>query len=107
MKIIFYEHHAETLLWLNDLARALPDADVRQWQPGDTAPADYAVVWRAPADLFANRPDLKAVFNLGAGVDAILDVERKHPGTLPPNALLVRLDDSSIPPPLVQHATHP
>lgn len=106
MKIIFYEHHAETSLWLNDLARALPKADVRQWQPGDTAPADYAVVWRAPAELFANRPYLKAVFNLGAGVDAILDVERKQPGTLPPNALLVRLEDSGMAHQMVEYATH-
>jgi glyoxylate/hydroxypyruvate reductase A len=106
MKIIFYEHHAETSLWLNDLARALPEADVRLWQPEDTAPADYAVVWRAPRELFANRPDLKAVFNLGAGVDAILEVEREQPGTLPPNALLVRLEDSGMAHQMVEYATH-
>jgi glyoxylate/hydroxypyruvate reductase A len=81
-RIIFYEQHTDAALWLHDLARALPEAELREWQPGDTAPADYAVVWRAPRELFANRPDLKAVFNLGAGVDAILDVERKEPGTL-------------------------
>src|SRR5258708_19224984 len=106
MKIIFYEHHAETLLWLNDLARALPEADVRQWQPGDSAPDDYAVVWRAPPELFANRPDLKAVFNLGAGVDAILDVQREQPGTLPPNAFLVRLEDSGMAHQMVEYPTH-
>jgi glyoxylate/hydroxypyruvate reductase A len=105
MKIILYEHPAEAHLWLQDLSRALPEADVRLWQPRDTAPADYAVVWRPPPEVFANRPDMKAVFNLGAGVDAILAIERKQPGTLPPNALLVRLEDSGMALQMVEYAT--
>ncbi|WP_250532804.1 glyoxylate/hydroxypyruvate reductase A [Caballeronia sp. AZ10_KS36] len=106
MKIIFYEQHTDTDAWLRDFARELPEADVRVWQPGDTAHADYAVVWRAPRELFADRPDLKAVFNLGAGVDAILDVERKEPGTLPPNAMLVRLEDTGMAQQMVEYATY-
>jgi glyoxylate/hydroxypyruvate reductase A len=106
MKIILYEHNDDAAPWLQDLSRALPEADVRVWEPGDTAPADYAVVWRAPRELFANRPDLKAVFNLGAGVDAILDIERKEPGTLPPNALLVRLEDSGMSQQMVEYAIY-
>jgi glyoxylate/hydroxypyruvate reductase A len=105
-RIIFYERNTDASLWLHDLARALPEADLREWQPGDTAPADYAIVWRAPRELFANRPDLKAVFNLGAGVDAILDVERKEPGTLPPNAKLVRLEDTGMAQQMVEYAMH-
>ncbi|VXC63203.1 2-ketoacid reductase [Burkholderia sp. 8Y] len=106
MKIVFYEQNTDIDAWLRDFARELPEADVRVWEPGDTAPADYAVVWRAPRELFANRPDLKAVFNLGAGVDAILDVERKEPGTLPPNAMLVRLEDTGMAQQMVEYASH-
>jgi glyoxylate/hydroxypyruvate reductase len=106
MKIIFYEQHADAPLWMRDIARALPEADLREWQPGDSAPADYAIVWRAPRELFANRPDLRAIFNLGAGVDAILDVERKEPGTLPSNAKLVRLEDSGMAQQMVEYATY-
>jgi glyoxylate/hydroxypyruvate reductase A len=106
MKIIFYEKGADLDAWLGGLRRELPDADLRVWEPGDTAPADYAIVWRAPRELFANRPDLKAVFNLGAGVDAILDVERKEPGTLPPNAKLVRLEDTGMARQMVEYATY-
>jgi glyoxylate/hydroxypyruvate reductase A len=106
MKIILYEHNADAAIWHRDLSHALPDADVRLWQPGDTHPADYAVVWRAPRELFANRPDLKAIFNIGAGVDAILGVERKEPGTLPPDALLVRLEDSGMSQQMVEYATY-
>jgi glyoxylate/hydroxypyruvate reductase A len=106
MKIIFYEQFADASLWLHDLALALPGADIREWQPGDTAPADYAVVWRPPPEMLADRPDLKAVFNLGAGVDAIVELERTHPGTLPPNALLVRLEDTGMAVQMVEYATH-
>jgi len=106
MKIIFYEKNTDTDAWLRDFARELPEADVRVWQPGDTAPADYAVVWRAPRELFADRPDLAAVFNLGAGVDAILDVERKEPGLLPPNAMLVRLEDTGMAQQMVEYARY-
>ncbi|MDR5736946.1 MULTISPECIES: glyoxylate/hydroxypyruvate reductase A [unclassified Caballeronia] len=106
MKIIFYEQNTDTGAWLRGFARELPGADVRVWEPGDTAPADYAIVWRAPRALFANRPDLKAVFNLGAGVDAILDVERKEPGLLPPNAMLVRLEDTGMAQQMAEYATY-
>jgi glyoxylate/hydroxypyruvate reductase len=106
MKIIFFEDNADEAAWLGGLNREIPDADIRVWQPGDTQPADYAIVWMAPHELFANRPDLKAVFNLGAGVDAILDVERKAPGTLPPNAKLVRLEDTGMAQQMVEYATH-
>ncbi|SAK41622.1 glyoxylate reductase [Caballeronia fortuita] len=106
MKIIFYEQGADIDAWLGGLQRELPDADLRVWTPGDTAAADYAIVWRAPRELFANRPDLQAVFNLGAGVDAILDVERREPGTLPPNAKLVRLEDTGMARQMVEYATH-
>lgn len=104
MKIIFYEQHTDASLWLNDLKRALPHADIREWNAGDTAPADYAVVWRPPRELFVGRTDLKAVLNLGAGVDGIVQLEREHPGTLPPNALLVRLEDSGMAQQMVEYA---
>lgn len=106
MKIIFYEQGTDVDAWLGGLQRELPDADLRLWQPGDTAPADYAIVWKAPRELFANRPDLKAVFNLGAGVDAILDVERQQPGTLPPNAQLVRLEDTGMAQQMIEYAVY-
>lgn len=106
MNILFYEQNADAPAWLQDLTRALPDATIRTWTPGDTAPADYAIVWRPPHEMFANRPDLKAIFNLGAGVDAIVRLERDRPGTLPPNAALVRLEDTGMAQQMVEYATH-
>ncbi|WP_321907505.1 glyoxylate/hydroxypyruvate reductase A [Paraburkholderia sp. J11-2] len=95
MKIIFWFPQTDASTWLHGLARALPDAELREWQPGDTDPADYAVVWHPPRELFGV-PGLRAIFNLGAGVDAILAHERERPGTLPGTAMLVRLEDSGM-----------
>ncbi|QBQ96056.1 2-hydroxyacid dehydrogenase [Paraburkholderia pallida] len=106
MKILFWLPQADASAWLHGLARALPGAELREWQPGDTAPADYAVVWHPPRELFAARKGLRAVFNLGAGVDAILALERDHPGTLPQDALLVRLEDSGMAPQMAEYVQH-
>ncbi|RKR43408.1 glyoxylate/hydroxypyruvate reductase A [Paraburkholderia sp. BL17N1] len=106
MKILFYMPHADAAAWLHDFARALPDADLREWQPGDTAPADFAVVWRPPREMLAGRDDLRAIFNLGAGVDAILALEHEQPGTLPRNAQLIRLEDTGMAPQMAEYATH-
>ncbi|MFP3586428.1 glyoxylate/hydroxypyruvate reductase A [Paraburkholderia sp. SIMBA_055] len=106
MKVLFYMPNAEAAAWLHDFARVLPQADLREWQPGDTAPADFAVVWRPPREMLAGRADLRAIFNLGAGVDAILALEREQPGTLPPNAPLIRLEDTGMAPQMAEYVTH-
>jgi glyoxylate/hydroxypyruvate reductase A len=106
MKILFYTPQKDAAVWLHDLARVLPEAELREWHPGDHAPADFAVVWRPPRELFARRPGLRAVFNLGAGVDAILALEREHPGTLPREAQLVRLEDTGMAPQMAEYVTH-
>ncbi|WP_027815782.1 NAD(P)-dependent oxidoreductase [Paraburkholderia bannensis] len=106
MKILFWLPQSDGSAWLAALARALPDAELREWQPGDTASADFAVVWHPPREMFAAPRGLRAIFNLGAGVDAILALERDHPGTLPQDALLVRLEDSGMGPQMAEYVQH-
>jgi glyoxylate/hydroxypyruvate reductase A len=106
MKILFYTPQSDAAVWLDDLSRALPDADLREWQPGDTAPADVAIVWRPPREMLAGRSGLRAIFNLGAGVDAILALEREHPGTLPRDAQLIRLEDTGMAQQMSEYVTH-
>ncbi|HFO0264206.1 TPA: glyoxylate/hydroxypyruvate reductase GhrA [Serratia marcescens] len=96
MNIIYYHPLFNALEWLIGIKQRLPQAEIREWQRGDERPADYALVWRPPHEMLANRRDLKAVFALGAGVDAILDQERKHPGTLPAGVPLLRLEDTGM-----------
>lgn len=75
--------------WLEGLRAALPHADISVWAPG--APqADYAVVWAPPQQFLDEQPGLKALFNIGAGVDALLKLR------LPPQAQVVRLDDAGM-----------
>jgi glyoxylate/hydroxypyruvate reductase A len=79
------------------LAAHLPAAeifcrDARRAETDPTAaPADYAVVWRPPPALFEEQRRLRAVFNLGAGVDALLALPN-----LPPELPLVRLEDAGM-----------
>ncbi|MES2049548.1 MAG: glyoxylate/hydroxypyruvate reductase A [Pseudomonadota bacterium] len=92
MDIIFHSAGANPELWQNALQQAMPDANMRVWHEGDTAPADYALVWKPPAEMLRGRTDLKAIFNLGAGVDAILQLADALPAGVP----VVRLDDAGM-----------
>lgn len=95
MDIIFYHPSFDTHFWLEKLSQALPHARVREWKPGDNAPADYALVWHPPVDMLQGRR-LKAVFALGAGVDSILSQLNAHPDMLPESIPLFRLEDTGM-----------
>ncbi|MEJ5991580.1 glyoxylate/hydroxypyruvate reductase A [Ramlibacter sp. PS3R-8] len=75
--------------WIEALRAALPGAAVEEWRPG--APqADHAVVWAPPQQFLDEQPDLKGIFNIGAGVDALMKL------ALPRDAVVVRLDDAGM-----------
>lgn len=75
--------------WIDGLRSALPGATIEAWQAG--APqADHAVVWAPPQQFLDEQPRLKGIFNIGAGVDALMKLR------LPPEALVVRLDDAGM-----------
>ena len=101
-RILFYAVDANPAPWLADLQAALPEASLRVWQEGDDAPADYAVVWKPPAAMLRRRPELKAVFNLGAGVDAILQLGEAVPAAVP----IVRLDDAGMGVQMAEYVSH-
>ncbi len=56
------------------------------------AQADFALVWHPPAQWLAGQQQLRAVFNLGAGVDALLPLMRAHLPEVP----LIRLQDAGM-----------
>lgn len=89
MRIAFCASQMRAGPWIDALREALPQALVEEWTSG--APqADHAVVWAPPQQFFDEQPNLKGIFNLGAGVDALLRLR------LPEAALLVRLDDAGM-----------
>jgi glyoxylate/hydroxypyruvate reductase len=75
--------------WLEGLRTALPGAEVEDWRPG-APPAEHAVVWVPPQQFLDEQPALKGIFNIGAGVDALMKLR------LPPQAVVVRLDDAGM-----------
>lgn len=85
--------------WLQGLNAALPGADVQVWSPG--APqADFAVVWAPPQTFIDEQPGLKALFNMGAGVDALLKLQ------LPADLHVVRLDDAGMAVQMAEYVCH-
>ena len=99
MKITFCCTDTKAEPWLQGLAVALPGAEISVWQPG--APqADYAVVWAPPQQFMDEQASLKALFNIGAGVDALLKLR------LPPQALVVRLDDAGMAVQMAEYVCH-
>ena len=85
--------------WLTGLSQALPGAEVSIWQPG-AKPADFAVVWAPPQQFIDEQPGLKALFNIGAGVDALLKLQ------LPAALQVVRLDDAGMSVQMAEYVCH-
>ena len=96
MEIIYYHPFFDEQQWIDGIAKRIPGANLRVWKEGDTGPADYAFVWKPPYDMLKGRKDLKAIFVLGAGVDAILDQERQNPGMLPEGIPIYRIEDAGM-----------
>ena len=106
MQILFYQADGNLSAWLTALAAALPQARLRAWQPGDHDPADYALVWKPPPEVLQDRAGLKAVFNLGAGVDALVALLAAHPGLLGKNVRVFRIEDAGMAVQMVQYVAH-
>ena len=73
MTLLFVSPTDDPADWLPRLSEALPELEVRVWpEIGDPADILYAAVWRPPPRLLAGLPNLRAIFSLGAGIDALL-----------------------------------
>lgn len=93
--------HMNAEAWLGPLRAACAQAGVAaQFELFDGRPigARYAVVWLPPAELFALERDLRAVFNVGAGVERLLAL----PG-LPPELPILRLVDAGMAPKMAEY----
>ncbi len=99
MRITFCCTDTKAEPWLAGFREALPGVDISVWQPG--APqADHAVVWAPPQQFFDEQQGLKGIFNIGAGVDALLKLK------LPPAATLVRIDDGGMAVQMAEFVSH-
>jgi glyoxylate/hydroxypyruvate reductase A len=85
--------------WIEGLRAALPEAEVQNWTPG-AAPADHAVVWAPPQQFLDEQRGLRGLFNIGAGVDALLKLE------VSPQTRVVRLDDAGMSVQMAEYVCH-
>ncbi len=99
MHILFHDLTVPAEPWLAHLRAAFPQAQVAVWQPG-AAPADYALVWAPPQQLLDEQPRLKALFNVAAGVDALLKLR------LPEGVPVFRLDDAGMAVQMAEYVCH-
>jgi hypothetical protein len=97
LQILLQSPSDKTEAWRAALAAALPEAAIAVW-PDAPAGTAYALVWKPPAELFTRVRPAKAIFNLGAGVDALLAVP-----TLPPGVPVIRLEDAGMATQMVEY----
>ena len=85
--------------WIQGLQQALPQADVSAWRPGGSQ-ADHAIVWAPPQQFIDEQAGLQTLFNIGAGVDALLQLQ------LPKLLQVVRLDDAGMSVQMAEYVCH-
>jgi glyoxylate/hydroxypyruvate reductase A len=99
MRVTFCCTDTKAQPWLEGLQAALPGAAVELWSVGAAA-SDYAVVWAPPQDFFDQQTALKGIFNIGAGVDALMKLQ------LPAGVPVVRLDDAGMSVQMAEYVCH-
>jgi glyoxylate/hydroxypyruvate reductase len=79
-------------LWSAKMQTSLPQHSVRVWPGmGHVSDVHYAAAWLPPANVLKDLPNLRVIFSLGAGVDAIL-----MDPTLPRQVPIVRVNDPDL-----------
>lgn len=103
MRILLHRADGHSEPWIRDFAELMPEAQIELWQEGRKAPpCDYAVVWSPPAAMLAELAEVKAIFNTGAGVDALLRFGDALPASVP----IVRLGDAGMGLQMAEYVTH-
>jgi glyoxylate/hydroxypyruvate reductase A len=110
MKIVFCCTNTKAEPWLEGFRKALPGVDIWEWQAGHMAEAekagqapkmaDHAVVWSPPQAFIDEQTQLQNLFNMGAGVDALLKLQ------LPKNLNVVRLNDAGMSVQMAEYVCH-
>lgn len=78
--------------WASHMRKAMPTRSIRVWPDmGTIEDVHYVAAWLPPVDVVKSLPNLKVIFSLGAGVDAILSDP-----SLPKNKPIVRVNDPDL-----------
>ncbi len=101
MRLLLCTAGDDAAAWIAELRRALSSALVDLWPTPEAHAADYALVWKPPHRLWPELKRVKAVFNLGAGVDALggaVGLRRE--------AKIVRLEDAGMAQQMAEYVCH-
>jgi glyoxylate/hydroxypyruvate reductase A len=109
LNLIFCSAAGNSAAWLAALARAFPGASVHACShlPDEAAQAqlpqgiDYALLWKPPADLLRQLGSVKAIFNLGAGIDTLAASQ-----ALPAGVPVVRIEDAGMSEQMSEYVVH-
>jgi glyoxylate/hydroxypyruvate reductase len=101
VKILLHTAASSTAAWVDALSRAMPEASIGTWPDDATGAVDYALVWKPPSELWATLDRVKAIFNLGAGVDG-LDSMPRSLQSVP----LIRLEDAGMAEQMAEYVAH-
>ncbi len=85
--------------WVQRFSQALPGLDIAVWERGHVD-ARWAVVWKAPQGFWDANPQLEVAFNMGAGVDALMQAR------LPEATIVVRLTDVGMGVQMAEYCLH-
>jgi glyoxylate/hydroxypyruvate reductase len=99
--LLLYTAGSDRAIWLDALKASFPEARIADWPSARVDEADYALVWRPPIELMRALHRAKAIFNLGAGVDAVPDAAE-----LARETRLVRLEDAGMAEQMAEYVVH-
>ncbi len=99
LRVSYCDRSSAAEPWIDGLRAHLPGVTVENWSVGD-APADYAVAWAPPQAFIDQQTRLRALFNVGAGVDKLLRLR------LPQGLRVIRLDDAGMGVQMAEYVCH-
>ncbi|SFB70679.1 2-hydroxyacid dehydrogenase [Massilia yuzhufengensis] len=102
MRILLYRADGVIEPWVREFAALMPQVETVAWKEGQSLPpCDYAVVWSPEPALLDQLAHVRAIFLMGAGVDALL----KLGAALPP-VPIVRLGDAGMGVQMAEYVAH-
>ncbi|GAB3444825.1 glyoxylate/hydroxypyruvate reductase A [Massilia solisilvae] len=102
MRILLFRADGVIQPWVDEFAAVMPQVETVVWREGEPhAPCDYAVLWAPTPALLEQLAHVKAVFLMGAGVDALL----RFGGALP-DVPIIRLGDAGMGMQMAEYVAH-
>ncbi|WP_313035771.1 2-hydroxyacid dehydrogenase [Massilia alkalitolerans] len=102
MRILLFRGDGVIEPWVREFAALMPQVETVAWKEGAALPpCDYAVVWSPTPALLDQLAHVRAIFLMGAGVDALLKL-----GEALPPVPIVRLGDAGMGVQMAEYVSH-